>query len=170
MATPTSLPATFVAGNVLTAAQMNDLRGASRILQVASVFKDDGFTTTSTSFADITDLSLTITPQETSNKVLIVASLAVGTDAGNFVEVVLDRNGTDIANNSDGRTAVFRVHDTVILDYITIVYLDSPASTSAQTYKVQMAVNTGTGYLNRPASTSSARTATSSFTIMEVSA
>jgi hypothetical protein len=33
MATPTNLPATFVAGNVLTAAQQNGLRGAFRVLQ-----------------------------------------------------------------------------------------------------------------------------------------
>ena len=34
MATPTNLPASFVAGAILTAAQQNDLRGAFRVLQV----------------------------------------------------------------------------------------------------------------------------------------
>jgi hypothetical protein len=34
MATPTTLPASFVAGNILTAAQLNNLRGAFRVLQV----------------------------------------------------------------------------------------------------------------------------------------
>jgi hypothetical protein len=34
MATPTNLPATQTTGNVLTAAYMNDLRGAFRVLQV----------------------------------------------------------------------------------------------------------------------------------------
>ena len=33
MATPTNLPATQTSGNVLTAAWLNDLRGAFRILQ-----------------------------------------------------------------------------------------------------------------------------------------
>jgi hypothetical protein len=36
MAAVTPLPATFVSGDVLTAAQMNDLRGAFRVLQVVS--------------------------------------------------------------------------------------------------------------------------------------
>ena len=48
MATPTTLPATFVAGNVLTAAQMNDLRGAFRVLQIVSTTKTDTFTTSNT--------------------------------------------------------------------------------------------------------------------------
>ena len=36
MATPTTLPATFVSGNVLEALQLNDLRGAFRVLQTVS--------------------------------------------------------------------------------------------------------------------------------------
>jgi hypothetical protein len=44
MATPTTLPATFVAGNVLEAEQLNDLRGAFRVLQTVSTTKTDTFT------------------------------------------------------------------------------------------------------------------------------
>jgi len=83
MATPTSLPATFVAGNVLTAAQMNDLRGAFRILQVVSTTKTDTFTTTSTSFTDVTGMSVTITPTATSSKVLVLVSMIAGTTSSN---------------------------------------------------------------------------------------
>jgi hypothetical protein len=36
MATPTALPTAFVAADVLTAANMNLLRGAFRVLQVVS--------------------------------------------------------------------------------------------------------------------------------------
>jgi hypothetical protein len=36
MATPTTLPASFVAGSILTAAELNDLRGAFRVLQVVN--------------------------------------------------------------------------------------------------------------------------------------
>ena len=47
MATPTTLPASFTAGQVLTAAQMNDLRGAFRVLQVVQATKANTFSTTS---------------------------------------------------------------------------------------------------------------------------
>ena len=36
MATPTTLPAAFVSGAILTADQMNNLRGAFRVLQVVT--------------------------------------------------------------------------------------------------------------------------------------
>ena len=74
MATPTSLPATFVAGNVLTAAQMNDLRGAFRILQVVRATDSTARSTTSTSFVDA-NISVTITPTSSSSDVLLIWSL-----------------------------------------------------------------------------------------------
>ena len=85
MATRTTLPATFVAGNVLTAAQQNDLRGAFRILQVEQVTKLDTFSTSSTSFTDITGLSITITPSSATNKILFMMNVgAYGNSSGNI--------------------------------------------------------------------------------------
>ena len=55
----------------------------------------------------------------------------------------------------------------------TIVFLDSPATTSSTTYKCQMRVNGSTGYVNRTSSdtdnTNNARTI-SSITVMEIAA
>ena len=44
---------------------------AGSILQVVSVTKTDSFTTSSSSFVDITGLSATITPSSASSKILV---------------------------------------------------------------------------------------------------
>jgi hypothetical protein len=49
MAAVTTLPAAFVAGNVLTAAQLNNLRGAFRVLQVVQSITTTAVTITSSS-------------------------------------------------------------------------------------------------------------------------
>jgi hypothetical protein len=139
MATPTTLPASFTAGQVLTAAQMNDLRGAFRILQVVAAS-----TTTSTSssvgtFADTT-LTATITPTSASSKVLVFANhpgnRKLAGDVNNCLNLKLFRGATELAfNNSigtsgDGESLIFST---------SFVELDSPATTSATTYKTTFA-------------------------------
>ena len=46
--------------------------GGGKILQVLQTVKTDTFTTTSTSFVDVTGLSVSITPATTSSKILIL--------------------------------------------------------------------------------------------------
>ena len=82
MATPTSLPASFSSGAVLTAAQMNNLRGAFRILQVVQTIKTDIYSSGSVAQggeADVTGLTATITPSSTSSKILVVADVCGNT-------------------------------------------------------------------------------------------
>ena len=55
------------------------------ILQVKQVIKTDSFSTTSTSPVDVTGLSVSITPSASSNKVLVMCSMALGFDDANFV-------------------------------------------------------------------------------------
>ena len=73
MATPTTLPATFVSGAVLTAAQQNDLRGAFRVLQVVTGTTIEPVTNSTTTPEDTT-LTQTITPTSTSSKVLVLVN------------------------------------------------------------------------------------------------
>ena len=181
MATPTTLPATFVAGNVLTAAQMNDLRGAFRIMQVVSTAKTDAFTTTSATFTDITGFSVSITPSSTSSKVLVVAAISGSAQpgvAGLFLRLV--RNTTDIlladtASNRTRTTNMIMSTNTDTTSTSTTVYLDSPNTTSATTYKFQIASSASgqTVSINRSVGDSDvapvART-TSTITVFEVSA
>ena len=185
MATPTTLPAAFTAGQVLTAAQQNALRGAFRVLQVVSTAKTNQFTTTSTSFTDITGLSATITPSSATSKILIVAMVSISTSAstgdapsirlsgGNSSTFVGDQSGTNrirAALYSNNR-ADWGVTHSILPG--TIVYLDSPATTAATTYSVQARVAAGTFRLNgvgTDSDTASFSTTPSSITVMEISA
>ena len=51
------------------------LNSTGSILQIKQTVKTDRFETTSTSFTDITGLSVDITPSSTSNKILIMVHL-----------------------------------------------------------------------------------------------
>jgi hypothetical protein len=185
MATPTTLPSTFVAGNVLTAAQMNNLRGAFRVLQVASTVKSNQFTTTSTTFTDITGLSVTITPSSTSSKILILAMVNISSSVstGDSVSVRLNGGNSSTfvgdAGSSQVRAALFSNNRTdwgVTHSILpgTIIYLDSPATTSATTYSVQGRTNTqGTfacNFAGNNNGTATFSTVPSSITVLEISA
>ena len=180
MATPTTLPATFVAGNVLTAAQMNDLRGAFRVLQVVSTTKTDTFTTTSVqTFTDITGLSATITPSATSSKIFVIANIWGSNDVAVANSLIrLMRDSTPIfvgdAAGSRAQAQTFYAQSNFLQASHMLSTLDSPATTSAITYKVQLTNdNASTAYVNRTKNDTNswlyARSA-SSITVMEISA
>jgi len=177
MATPTSLPATFVAGNVLTAAEMNGLRGAFRILQVVSTTKTDTFTTSSTSYTDLTGLSVTITPSATSSKVLLLATFGA-VASSQIVKVQFERNGTPVGNGAaaGSRTpaGIFLYQDSGNRPVsASWSYLDSPSSTSALTYQTQVSIGSGTLYINRSSVDTDASNygrTSATITVMEVSA
>jgi hypothetical protein len=143
MATPTTLPATFVAGNVLTAAQMNDLRGAFRVLQVVEANKLDVFSTASASYVDVTGWTATITPSATTSKILVVYSATTSASASAYVGFQIVRDSTAIGNGtaSGGRIAANKgYYDSAAAGGESIYgsFLDSPATTSATTYKMQV--------------------------------
>jgi hypothetical protein len=148
MATPTTLPATFVAGNVLTAAQMNDLRGAFRILQVVQAIKTDTYLYNSAAFIDVPDMAVTITPSSTSNKVLVICNVIMGTTNFTTIAKVIGGNMSSFL----GAAAGSRIQTNMAYSHggqssmanSTLVYLDSPATTSATTYKLQIG-NDGLG-------------------------
>lgn len=179
MATPTALPASFQAGDVLTAANLNLLRGAFRILQVVSTTKTDTFSTTSTSYTDITGLSVSITPRETSSKVLVFANFqaSVSGDIAVMFQFVRGTTAISIGDAAGNRTrasaSLLQSNITEQLGTFSFHFLDSPATTSATTYKVQTFVNAGTMYVGRTGSDSDLATrprTASTITVMEISA
>ena len=141
MATPTTLPATFVAGDVLTAAQQNALRGAFRVLQVVQGTTTTLASTTGGTYLD-TNLTATITPSSTSSLVLVYVSQRTYTSAANAgAKLRVMRGATGIVETLDvnlnaggASTSLFNP-----------IYLDSPATTSATTYKTQYALGSGVG-------------------------
>jgi len=181
MATPTTLPSTFVAGSVLTAAEMNALRGGFRILQVESTAKTDTFSTTSTTFTDLTGLSVSITPTSSSSQILVLADVKTSNATNVSVELAMVRDSTQIyLGDAAGNRA--RVMSDIIaygsVPSISMaqhvgIFLDSPATTSATTYKIQILTTSGTAYVNRSGNDSDFSyrgRGASSITVMEVSA
>jgi hypothetical protein len=141
MATPTTLPAAFVAGDVLEALQLNNLRGAFRVLQFVVGTNATQAVNATNVFAD-TGLTATITPSATSSKVaVIVQQSGVAKLAGNIgsgCRLKLFRGATDLGNFQ--LDAGFT--NTSIDNYIGgagYTVLDTPATTSAVTYKTQFA-------------------------------
>lgn len=141
MATPTNLPGSFSVAQVLTAANMNNIRGAFRILQVVNAVADTQVASTSTTWTDTT-LTATITPQSTSSKIFVAYSQSIYTNASQTAgSLRLLRNGNVIRTFADlsyGTGAGILVHH-------GLYELDSPSTTSAVTYKTQFMRGLGSG-------------------------
>jgi hypothetical protein len=139
MATPTTLPSSFTAGQVLTALQMNNLRGAFRVLQVVSANQNAQTNNSTTTYAD-TGLSATITPSSTSSKILVLVSQAGvakgGANAATCCDLKLMRGATDICVFGQAIGYTNTTADNYTGNH-PCMFLDSPATTSATTYKTQ---------------------------------
>jgi hypothetical protein len=164
MATPTNLPASFTTGAILTAAQMNDLRGAFRILQVLHMETATLATNSTTTFA-ASGLTISITPQATSSKILIFSVSSIAKTAGNIangVNLRLRRGSTVLTT----QTAVLYTGTALIqVGTSPMIYLDSPNTTSSVTYDVQFANFTAASQVEHNANGSA-----STIVVMEVSA
>lgn len=149
------------------------------ILQVVSITKTDVASTTSQTWADISGLSVSITPSSVSSKILVIYNFHGANDnGGGFVKLV--RNSTDIAvgTAATGNQINVTVGNYYNTDTNTTVdmggsYLDSPASSSSVTYKAQFRVGTtgGTLVINRNVSNGNfayTGVGTSTITLMEV--
>ena len=102
-------------------------------------------TTTSTSFAD-TGLSVTITPTSTSSQIFIIIMQSVGavlTSAGNGAQVDIQLlRGASIIMGPFSTNYFVNIAAGTEIDYLwSHCYTDSPATTSATTYKTQFARN-----------------------------
>jgi len=146
---------------------------AGSVLQVVSTNKNDTFSTTSLTFVDITSLSVSITPTSTSSKILVVVDTNYSPSGTSTLVVFnLVRGATNISQPATAPTytgsfvAYTNAADTMLTPSFN--FLDSPATTSATTYKIQVRTNSGTVYLNRRLSTDTASTST--ITVMEIAA
>ena len=130
-----ALPSTFI--------------GTGAVLQLVQYRFTSTFSTSSTSFVDVTAFETTITPTSSSNKVLVQVSVEAFHSANIQDEFRILRNGSDPASISGGRlwfsTGYYGSGTT---SNGGTVFLDSPSSTSALTYKLQMRSRQGsTGYI-----------------------
>ena len=138
------------------------------VLNTYYVDNDDVQTTASSSYADITGLSITLTPTTVDSKFLIYVSLNVGwTDADPYAQFKLFRNSTEIGSSTNAsatgnRSGVFLAYANPTGDGVSDPYaqyksnqisrsfLDDPDTTDSLTYKIQWRQPwVGTAYLNR---------------------
>ena len=152
-----------------------------KILQVVQATKTDTFSDAQsppyTDWVDVAGLSVSITPQSSSNKILVIAQVSVVAAAAQPCAARLLRGSTtiNIADAAGSRTpssVSTRTESGQSLAALPIMYLDSPATTSSITYKIQVAAE-GTVFVNRTGSDSDASAyyrAASSITVMEVAA
>jgi hypothetical protein len=159
--------------------------GSSAVLQVLSTAKLDTFTSTSTSYTAITGLTRSITPSSATSKVLVMVQLAFsngglgsGINYGSFR--LTGGNAATYIGSSAGsrRAAVFggtsEVNNASGMHSASLVYLDSPATTSAITYGVE-AITRASGFIainrsNADGNDDYNTRGASSITVMEVSA
>ena len=131
-------------------------------------------TSTSGSWTD-TGLTCAITPQSASNKVFCMVSLgSISQPAGTSVGFRLVRGSTDIGVPDStalqsGFTNIYDA-DQIILASANFNYLDSPATTSATTYKITWRNSSSTSYLGRFNGSSTDYNGVSTLILMEVSA
>tara|TARA_X000001036_G_scaffold79266_1_gene70917 strand:+ start:546 stop:1181 length:636 start_codon:yes stop_codon:yes gene_type:complete len=153
------------------------------ILQVKQTVKTDQFTSTAYAYTDITGLSVDITPSSASNKILVSFELQVGGSANNYASFRLLRDSTHIGastvTDTDWRVGTLGSlshENSYQLENTGTSFLDSPNTTSAITYKLQVSsYSNRTVSINYPTSTgnsSGSYTATgiSTITVMEVAA
>jgi len=148
--------------------------GGGKVLQVKQTSINSEVSASPTgnaTFADISGMSVSITPASTANKILVSYSVNIGrTVASQNNSVRLVRDSTPIVGTGASLTNNTTLHrqDTAQIDNGGITYLDSPATTSAVTYKLQWASESGgTIYLNRRG-TSNGFVGVSTITVMEI--
>lgn len=112
------------------------------VIQVVNAVKSDLFSTTSSSYVDVTGYSASITPSSTSSKILILVNCALSGSSTSEATIAVYRGATLVAN-----TNITRVAST---DYsANIAYLDSPATTSSTTYQIKTKANLSTSTINQ---------------------
>ena len=135
--------------------------------------------TTSTSFVDLTGMTVSITPSAASSKVLIMVCCNTGSGDlyRNNIRLMRDSTpifiGDQLGSNHARSTWYTPLKDAETTYNAAGVFLDSPSTTSATTYKLQWACETGASmYLNRPNNPTSDifkyGTTCSTITVMEV--
>jgi hypothetical protein len=154
---------------------------AGTVLQVLQTFKSDLFSTTSGSAVDITGFSVTITPTSSTSKILIFTTLFSVSDQNPYPKLILYRGATAIAQGTAGTNtsklsmmaSYPAASDGTPVNYSsTQIYLDSPATTSAITYKWQVSTFGGSRvwYMNRTVGDvdTNNQSAPSTITVMEI--
>ena len=160
---------TFTLPSGVTLTNNGTASGFGKIGQVVQTFKNDNFSTTSSTFTDVNDMSVSITPSATSSKILVglfsYGTLSVGNNQ--IFSIRLLRDSTVIANNfvNDNFHTTYSASN-IDASPIYTNFLDSPNTTSSVTYKMQVKTSGDTLHINRLGGAGAYSVST--FTLMEV--
>ena len=126
------------------------------VIQVQSTTKTDTQTLATATYTDITGLSVSITPTATSSKVLVSANVtayAQTSASQGFIRLVRDSTAIGVGTAAGSRvqaTAPVSFTNTYHSLSTGLSFLDSPSTTSATTYKLQIRDEAGSSvYINR---------------------
>ena len=149
----------------------------NQVLQAVKTDTQDG--TSSNTWTDISSLSQSITPSATDSKILVLFHVNCAASTNDHVAIRLLRGSTAIhvgTSGDTGRNVFSGIRFMSDDQYHAVVmagqYLDSPSTTSATTYKLQVNSNSGY-YINRSQTTGGTTTvqrpqSVSGITLMEV--
>ena len=123
------------------------------IIQVKSVTKTDTYQKPSgTSFVDVPGLSVSITPTRSDSKILVMYDLSWSASDGHIsCRLMRDSTAIKVGDASGSRTqATGQFHETPGDQYdigqVAGTHMDSPATASAVTYKMQVGTPYGSNY------------------------
>ena len=160
-----------------SAIEYGDLPTGSVLQVTQGVFTSTFAYTGGATWTD-TGITANITPSSTSSKILVMVSCALGMSVSAVnVRLRIVRDGSTVvgsptadAGNSFSHREQNQSGNLYTRFLESYQYLDSPSSTSQETYKVQMyrntSVNAGTAYINRGDADQSRQYST--ITLMEI--
>jgi hypothetical protein len=143
----------------ITKATLNSsgLSSPGHVLQVVQSTKTDTFSSSSTSYTDVTGLSASITPSSTSSKILVLVNFnasVTATDNWHAYQILRGATAIHIGDTASSRTVasvgtalLTATGSNNVIENFSIGYLDSPSTTSATTYKLQGKVQSGQSFV-----------------------
>ena len=157
-------------GTIALQNQLSGMTGVSMptgsTIQTQATKFQGAYSTTSASWVDVANFSVSITPSSTSSKILVQLMIQIGTTDWGGINIVRKVSGqSDVIINQGNDTVGSKQNSSfgsINTSYIdaqltmpfSFVHLDSPATTSAVTYQVQVVGRYGGGgqtfYINRP--------------------
>ena len=133
-------------------------------------------------WADVTSLSVSITPTSSSNKILVSFVVNCDGESNAFFRIMRDSTAIGVGNADGSRQQVSAANAYVASNSGGTImmmneFLDSPATTSSTTYKIQAYANNSAGsgsyyinYASGDANNAYSSRCMSSITVMEIAA
>ena len=129
-----------IASGAITAAKM----AAGAVVQVVSVTKTDPWTnSTQNTWNDVTGLTASITPSNSSNKILVIGYISYAASSNLYFRILRGSTAIGVGDTAGSRISAtgssgYNFTDGNVGENASFNYLDSPSTTSSTTYKIQV--------------------------------